>query len=579
MKKLKNWWTNSKTWQHILLGAGLILFVYFFIVFTVRIVHYDRILPGVSLRGIYVGGLTKPEAVAKLNDATSRYLESSVTYQMNGQTITAKPSDFGVSYDNQALVDMGFELGHDSNILADIASQTMLPFAAEDVMQLGIENNVFSNELIKINNAVATPSQNAEYQFNEGKIAVIDEKIGQNINTGFAMFNLARQFSALDSTITLPIVAQNPSRTTAMLDRQKDNVTNIAKVPLTLAYGDKTWVVSQQQLISWLFINTIDGPFRADLLNKYYTIPYQLHDFTIERQNVAEYLNGLAGEINQEAIDAKLIISGGRATVFQQSRDGTTLNVQKTIDAIIDATTSISNKPIELVVDIKKADVSDENIDNLGIKELLSEGVTYFPGSSQNRIQNVRVGANRFNGILLKPGQVFSFGEYLGDVGPEQGYALGLIILDKTVEKAYGGGLCQVSSTAYRAALLAGLPIVQRTNHSYAVSYYTEPFGVPGVDATIYYPDVDFKFKNDTGWHILIETEMIGTTLKFRFYGTKTKAGVIRGPSFIYGSNDVTKPSHTVFWRDVVDLNGKVTKTDEINTYYKSSLDFPVINN
>lgn len=579
MKKLKNWWTNSKTWQHILLGAGLILFVYFFIVFTVRIVHYDRILPGVSLRGIYVGGLTKPEAVAKLNDATSRYLESSVTYQMNGQTITAKPSDFGVSYDNQALVDMGFELGHDSNILADIASQTMLPFAAEDVMQLGIENNVFSNELIKINNAVATPSQNAEYQFNEGKIAVIDEKIGQNINTGFAMFNLARQFSALDSTITLPIVAQNPSRTTAMLDRQKDNVTNIAKVPLTLAYGDKTWVVSQQQLISWLFINTTDGPFRADLLNKYYTIPYQLHDFTIERQNVAEYLNGLAGEINQEAIDAKLIISGGRATVFQQSRDGTTLNVQKTIDAIIDATTSISNKPIELVVDIKKADVSDENIDNLGIKELLSEGVTYFPGSSQNRIQNVRVGANRFNGILLKPGQVFSFGEYLGDVGPEQGYALGLIILDKTVEKAYGGGLCQVSSTAYRAALLAGLPIVQRTNHSYAVSYYTEPFGVPGVDATIYYPDVDFKFKNDTGWHILIETEMIGTTLKFRFYGTKTKAGVIRGPSFIYGSNDVTKPSHTVFWRDVVDLNGKVTKTDEINTYYKSSLDFPVINN
>ncbi len=579
MKKLKNWWTNSKTWQHISLGAGLILFVYFFIVFTVRITHYNKILPGVSLRGIYVGGLTKPEAVAKLNDATSRYLESSITYQMNGQTITAKPSDFGVSYDNQALVDMGFELGHDSNILADIASQTMLPFAAEDIMQLGIENDVFSNELIKINNAVATPSQNAEYQFNEGKIAVIDEQIGQNINTGFAIFNLASQFSALDSTITLPIVAQNPSRTTAMLGRQKDNVTNIAKVPLTLAYGDKTWVVSQQQLISWLFINTIDGPFRADLLNKYYTIPYQLHNFTIERQNVAEYLNGLAGEINQEAIDAKLIISGGRATVFQQSRDGTTLNVQKTIDAIIDATTSISNKPIELVVDIKKADVSDENIDNLGIKELLSEGVTYFPGSSQNRMQNVRVGANRFNGILLKPGQVFSFGEYLGDVGPEQGYALGLIILDKTVEKAYGGGLCQVSSTAYRAALLAGLPIVQRTNHSYAVSYYTEPFGVPGVDATIYYPDVDFKFKNDTGWHILIETEMVGTTLKFRFYGTKTKAGVIRGPSFIYGSNDVTKPSHTVFWRDVVDLNGKVTKTDEINTYYKSSLDFPVINN
>ena len=84
------------------------------------------------------------------------------------------------------------------------------------------------------------------------------------------------------------------------------------------------------------------------------------------------------------------------------------------------------------------------------------------------------------------------------------------------------------------------------------------------------------KFKNDTGHYILIQTEMVGTTLTFRFYGTKTKSGVIRGPFYVSGNSDATKPSQTVFYRDVLDLGGKVTKTDTVNTFYKSSLDFPI---
>ena len=87
------------------------------------------------------------------------------------------------------------------------------------------------------------------------------------------------------------------------------------------------------------------------------------------------------------------------------------------------------------------------------------------------------------------------------------------------------------------------------------------------------------QFRNDTGSHILIQTELIGTTLKFRFYGTKTKSGVIRGPFYLSGDSDHTKPSQTVFYRDVLDLAGKVIKTDTTTTSYKSSLDFPLVVN
>ena len=178
--------------------------------------------------------------------------------------------------------------------------------------------------------------------------------------------------------------------------------------------------------------------------------------------------------------------------------------------------------------------------------------------------------------MLLKPGETFSFGKLLGDVGPETGYVPELVILGDHEEMQYGGGLCQVSSTAFRAALAAGLPITERVNHAFAISYYTWPYNVPGLDATIYYPIVDFKFVNDTGHYILMQTIMSGYDLKFDFFGTKTKSGVIRGPEFVSGSNDAKQASHTVFYRDVLDLTGAVIKTDKFDTYYKPSTDFPV---
>ncbi len=574
-EKLKSWWGESKTWHHIAIGVGIVVFLYLGVIFMVRLTHYSKIMPGIKVRGIYIGSLTKPEAIAKLNSLTSSYLDSTVGYQLNGQHVNIKPSQIGVSFDNKALVDTAFELGRNRDIISDIAVQTSLPFSDQDIMQINIDKDVFSQALVDISNSAATPAQNASYKIQDGAIAIIPSHVGQRMDVGVAILTVGWQMSQLKSQLDLPLYNISPTVSTTILERQKQSIDALTQKPIALSYQAKSWEIGRQQLLDWLYQPTISGPFRHDLLSQYYQISGQLNDLQIQPSLVASFLENLTSEINIPAIDAKLAISGGKAVVFKQSQDGKSLNIAQSSQAILSGISHRADQPLALVVDTKKADVSDDNINSLGIKELLSEGLTIFPGSSQNRLQNVRVGMNKFNGILVKPGQVFSFGEYMGEVGPEQGYAEGLIILDKRVEKAYGGGLCQVSSTAYRAALLAGLPIVERVNHAFAISYYTAPFGVPGVDATIYYPQVDMKFKNDTGKHILIQTEMIGTTLKFRFYGTKVKSGVIRGPFFVAGSGDDTKPSQTVFYRDVVDLAGNVSTTDTINTYYKSSLDFP----
>lgn len=161
--------------------------------------------------------------------------------------------------------------------------------------------------------------------------------------------------------------------------------------------------------------------------------------------------------------------------------------------------------------------VSSEELKGLGIVELVSSGETDFSGSPYNRINNINVGLSKFNGHIIKPGEEFVFGETLGAVDETTGYKPELVIKgDKTVPE-YGGGLCQVSTTSYRAALAAGFPVTMRKNHSYAVSYYTPH----GLDATVYPPSPDLKFVNDSPAHILMQSFTIGKNAYYNFYGTK----------------------------------------------------------
>lgn len=577
MKKLRKWWVESKTWQHVLLGIGIVLALYLLAVLAVRVYSKNKILPGVSARGVYIGGLTKEQAVEKLNSKTFEYLSGEINYFVDGQTASLSPAAIGVRFDNAAIANEAYLIGRSGNLVADIITQTALPFSDEQLMQVNIDQQKYSQAMVELNNQIAQGSQNASYLLGGSNIIVQPEKSGRLLDMGLVMIGLTSQFSDLKKQIDLPIIQTVPDLNQANLIRQKDFVSRLVASPVKLIYSDKSWDVSQQQILAWLSKDSAYVPIKKDLLNRYYPIDNSWGDLKISQSLLSGYLSSLAGKINVEAIDAQLSIEGGRATVFKQSRDGITLNIENSIKAIIEALGSGHNGTISLAVDVKKADVSDDNIDGLGIKELIGEGISYFPGSTWQRMQNIRVGTSKYQGILIKPGQVFSFGEYLGEVGAAQGYAESKVILDGKQEFQYGGGLCQVSSTMFRAALNAGLPIVQRTNHAFQVSYYTQPYGVPGVDATIYYPEVDLKFKNDTSKHILVQAELSGTTLVFRFYGTKEKEGRVRGPFFNFGSLDPNIPSQTTFYRDVI-KDGKVLITDTFNTYYKSALDFPTTN-
>lgn len=555
----------------LILLAGLI---------SLRLAYADRIYPGVWGNGLYLGGLTKGEAKQLLDKQTTNYIETPI-FISDGQNSTKLDlKTIDLSYDTQATSDEAFSQGRNGNLVQQMGQQISLLLGGGDktLAVFNYDGNKLATAINPIYVKSAELVNNASLDYIDGKLQVVSGQTGKRLDLSGLVLDIdthlrtldVKQINAQTNSMT-PLVDNNTIATNQTI------VEGYVEKPLKLTDSAKSWDVSPKDIISWIKYSDTSytlAKVSAPLTSFYYLAPAKPKP-SFDKSEIKHYLEGISGQINIEAQDAQLTIEGDRATVFKQSRDGKKLDIDKSAEsiyAVLDG--SEDDRSIALSVTTTKASVNDSNIDKLGIKELLSEGVSYFPGSSASRLTNVRVGASRFNGVLLKPGDTFSFGALLGDVGPEQGYAKSYVILDGKQDTDYGGGLCQVSSTAYRAALLAGLPIVERHNHAFAVSYYTEPYGVPGVDATIYYPQVDFKFKNDTGAHILIQTEMKGTTLKFRFYGTKTKSGVIRGPQFITGSNDPNQPSKTVFWRDVV-VNGQVTKTDTINTYYKSALDYP----
>jgi vancomycin resistance protein YoaR len=239
----------------------------------------------------------------------------------------------------------------------------------------------------------------------------------------------------------------------------------------------------------------------------------------------------------------------------------------------------------------------DATAESLGITEnvlMASYGIqgaaTYFSGSSPERIQNITAAAAEFHGVLVAPGETFSMSNYLGDISLDNGYAEALIIFGNRTVKGVGGGVCQVSTTLFRAVFFGGYPIVERHPHAYRVGYYEQGTGSPGpgMDATVFLPLVDFKFTNDTPYWLLMETYIYGNQLLWKFYSTSDgrtvswssdRSNEVKAPKTLYRENEdlpegkivqvdwAAKGLDVVVYR-TVQRNGEVLSEDRIKTHY-----------
>lgn len=246
--------------------------------------------------------------------------------------------------------------------------------------------------------------------------------------------------------------------------------------------------------------------------------------YLYDEKKLTEFVSGIANQVDLPAKDALLEFKEGKVTEFKTSEEGRELNQSVLSSNIISSfdqypfKETILDLPVEKV--LPKVVTSQTNL--LGIKELLAGGESFFLDSIPTRVYNIILASSKFHGLVIPPGETFSFAKNIGEISAATGYKQAYVIKEKKTILEDGGGVCQVSTTMFRAALNAGLPIVERQPHYYRVPFYEQGGYPPGLDATVYPPSPDLKFTNDTLAYILIQTEVDKDKkrLVFKFYGT-----------------------------------------------------------
>jgi vancomycin resistance protein YoaR len=546
-----------------------------------RLAFNTRVIPGVNAYGLNLTGLSAEQVVRALDDQFTYDADTVFTFRDGDQFWQVTAGDLGVRLDSQTTAAQALAIGHSGNLFADVIDQGLTWLNGEAVTPVvRYDQSAAAAFLGGLAEQINRPVQDATLAVNGRDIQTTPAQSGRSLDVTATLGFLDAAILGLAPGGELPLVI----RETPPLSFDAEAAAARARVALSaplLLVGDDgrgnalgPWTISVDQIAELLRVETVLQP---DGTRRYEVVA-----------DVGVYqpaLEALAPGLIIPAQNARFHFdqTTGQLVNIQSSVSGRTLNTAETLGRIETALAFNYELP-RYHNDVTAAE--------LGITELVSQATTSYAGSSQARIDNIATAASRFDGVIIAPGELFSFNGIVGDISPEEGFVPGKVIVGGRTIDGVGGGVCQVSTTAFQAAFYAGYPIQERHAHGYRVGYYEGGEGV-GMDAAIYNPDLDFKFYNDTDSHILIETSVLpgSTSLQFRFFSTNPGRQVVKeGPVVsnvtpsaptLYEVNPTLQPGQSVQvdWpaegayvevtRIILDTNGNVLNREIFASQYQ----------
>ena len=240
-------------------------------------------------------------------------------------------------------------------------------------------------------------------------------------------------------------------------------------------------------------------------------------NYSYDTQYISKRLEDISKELGQEAKDATITLKDS-VFIITDEVEGRKLDVNKSYDNIKAQIEKLAALDMDLVVEVTPPDIKRSDLEN--IKDNLGEYSTKFNAADVDRTHNIKIATSSAAGILIKPGEIYSVDKIVGPRLAKYGYKEAKVIINNELVPGIGGGVCQVSSTMYNAALLSNMKIVERRSHSLPSSY------IPlGRDATISEGYIDLKFQNTTQYPIYIHGEVKGSWVKFSIYGRNENPG------------------------------------------------------
>lgn len=499
--------------------------------------YYDgQVLPGVRVGKAAVGGMNRDEVTAVIESYTAFLDKEGLLVQGRGRTVSVTPTvrsartgSIDTSYDLirfdvDATVDDALAVGRGGNIFNRWVERfAALTYGASVSFTVTVNREGVDQFLRDSFSDLDRPPQNARAVFNGDALTIQPEATGEIFVYADAVDAIEEQAKrGKRDTIVLATAHAEPAVTTEDIEAVGPMMRDaLARTPFTVAADgvDERVTISRDTLALWLMARrdgagaTLafdEGAFEVWLKSEVrpkVDVPMQEPKFEMKDEKVVAFHEGRVGR----SVDA----------------EATRLLWEKQL-----AQTGNQSTPLTLTIVPLEPTQKIDDLNDLGIKELVAEAWTDFRGSPPNRIHNIRRGAVLLDGVLVPPGEEFSTIKALSPITAANGFLPELVIKGDRTKPEIGGGLCQVSTTAFRVALNAGMPITARANHSYRVSYYEPPIGM---DATIYDPAPDFKFRNDSERHRLLKTRVEGTRLIYQLWGTKDGRDVQMSEPKVWG--------------------------------------------
>ncbi len=506
--------------------VAVLLIPFFFFSF-----YFGKIYPGVAIAGLDVSGKTPEEAIKLLSENIT------VPQEIVLSTNKIPTSSFSLSYDYNKTADAAYRIGRSGNPIFDTYEIiTTLTSKTNVGIRTGINEESLYKSLTTIAGEVGTDAVFPSATIVKGKVVVDPGKKGQEVDLNQLRILIGQNLTFnKNSEIVIPMTTIDPTLNSFEEATFTKRAETLSTKSIRLTFEDREIVIKGNELLS--------------LLSK----------------SPDEIIEKVAIQINRPISEPKLVFQDGRVKEFNPARNGVSVKkdglselILKSLDTLEKSEDKITTVQIPVLETTPK--VKTEDVNNLGIKELIGRGRSTFRGSIPSRVFNVNLAATRISGTLIAPGETFSFVNAVGDISKLSGYQQAYIIQGGKTILGDGGGVCQVSTTLFRAALNAGLPIVERHAHAYRVYYYEQDAG-PGLDATVYSPTVDFKFKNDTPGNILIQAypDTKNYTLVFELYGTKDgRVSTIGKPVITF----TTAPPPDIYQDDPTLPTGTVKQTE-----------------
>jgi vancomycin resistance protein YoaR len=566
-----------------LLGTTLVVGA---VAFGLSRLYDGKIMPGVRVGTVDLSGLTRDEAIGRLDSAYAYLRQGKIVLTTPGGTGTITYQEAGRGPDSAAMADAALAEGRADDPLTSVAATIRTVVVGADVpVMVKLDPKALAASLQRVTSASLVPPRDASVVISGTGHTVLPAAAGHGVDETAIAARVIDQLSAPgapaereiggSSTTVEPRVSDADAAAAA---KGADNMA----VVVTLTNGDKTWTIDAATIHSWITFGVRAGGTYAS---------------AVDPASVKTFVASLAKDVDADPVEPKVIYKDGLPNGLSASTPGKALNVDATAQAVesyLDGLGSGNSNPVAnlaVVVD----DVAVKLVANPGLAGFVRVGqwsTTYFPGESNGNGRNIEIPAEMLNGTVIGPGQQFSFLNAV-PIDEAHGFRPGGVILDGKSNHtgAIGGGICSASTTFFNAAARAGLQIDERHAHFYYVNRYPV-----GLDATVYSngtQTLDMRWTNDTDNPIVIRSWWTGRSTRVitvelwslpigrtTTFSGGVKSNVVKatdGTQYVpslpagqktYRAEYPTDGYNTVVTRTVVDKSGTVIHLDTWTSRY-----------